>query len=280
MSKTVRPQPGLDPIVTYIPGKPIEDVKRELGLDDVIKLASNENPLGVSPKALAAMREALPNVNLYPDGASYKLRQALADHFGLLMDQVAVGNGADDLILELSMAYIGEGDQVIASYSSFPLYDIYTHAMRGVMIKTPLARGYRIDLDAMAAAITHRTKMIYVCNPNNPTGTIARSRADRHRRGLLRNGRGQRVPGFLLLPSRRRAERLHPANLLQGLWPGGSASRLWIRPSRRCRTAPQDQTGVQRQRSGTGGRARSVGGHGISRALGRDELYRPALPVS
>lgn len=172
MSKTVRPQPGLDPIVTYIPGKPIEDVKRELGLDDVIKLASNENPLGVSPKALAAMREALPNVNLYPDGASYKLRQALADHFGLLMDQVAVGNGADDLILELSMAYIGEGDQVIASYSSFPLYDIYTHAMRGVMIKTPLAPGYRIDLDAMAAAITHRTKMIYVCNPNNPTGTI------------------------------------------------------------------------------------------------------------
>jgi len=118
------------------------------------------------------MREALPNVNLYPDGASYKLRQALADHFGLLMDQVAVGNGADDLILELSMAYIGEGDQVIASYSSFPLYDIYAHAMRGVMIKTPLAPSYRIDLDAMAAAITDRTKMIYVCNPNNPTGTI------------------------------------------------------------------------------------------------------------
>ncbi len=172
MSKTVRPQPGLDPIVTYIPGKPIEDVKRELGLDDVLKLASNENPLGVSPKAFAAMREALPNVNLYPDGASYKLRQALADHFGLLMDQVAVGNGADDLILELSMAYIGEGDQVIASYSSFPLYDIYAHAMRGVMIKTPLAPSYRIDLDAMAAAITDRTKMIYVCNPNNPTGAI------------------------------------------------------------------------------------------------------------
>ena len=175
MSQDVRPQPGLDPIITYVPGKPIEDVKRELGLDDVIKLASNENPLGVSPKALAAMREALANVNLYPDGASYKLRQALADRFGLEMDQVAVGNGADDLILELAMAYINEGDQVITSYSSFPMYDIYTHAMRGVMIKTPLAPGYRIDLPAMADAITDRTKMIYVCNPNNPTGTIVAS---------------------------------------------------------------------------------------------------------
>jgi len=172
MSKTVRPQRGLDPIKTYVPGKPIEDVKRELGIDDVIKLASNENPYGVSPKALTAMQEALTHVNLYPDGASYKLRTALAEHFGLEIDQVAVGSGADDLILEISMAYLDQGDEVIGSRSSFPVYDVYSHVMRATQVKTPLAPGYRVDLAAMISAITDRTKLIYVCNPNNPTGTI------------------------------------------------------------------------------------------------------------
>ena len=172
MLNTVRPQRGLDPIETYVPGKPIEDVKRELGIDDVIKLASNENPNGVSPKALSAMREALASVNLYPDGGSYKLRTALAEHFGLEMDQVAVGSGADDLILEISMAYLDQGDEVIGSRSSFPMYDIYAHVMRATPVKTPLAPGYRVDLAAMISAITDRTKLMYVCNPNNPTGTI------------------------------------------------------------------------------------------------------------
>ncbi len=172
---SVRPQRGLDEVKAYVPGKPIGEVKREYGLTDVIKLASNENPLGVSPLALEAMRETLPQANVYPDGASYDLRTALAEHFGFPLGHVTVGNGADDLILQLSMAFLDDGDEVIASRSSFPIYDVYTHAMRARMIKTPLAQGYRIDLEAMADAVTDRTRVIYVCNPNNPTGTIVSS---------------------------------------------------------------------------------------------------------
>ncbi len=172
MSKTVRPQRGLDAVRPYVPGKPIEEVMREQGIDDVVKLASNENPLGVSPKALAAMREALEHVNLYPDSASHDLRSAIAERFGLSIDRVAVGGGADDLILELAMAYLEDDDEVVISRSSFPVYDIYVAAMRAKLVKTPLAPGYRIDLSAMADAITDRTKIVVVCNPNNPTGTI------------------------------------------------------------------------------------------------------------
>jgi len=172
MSKTVRPQRGLEAIRPYVPGKPIEEVVREHGIDDVAKLASNENPLGVSPKALAAMREALDHVNLYPDTASFDLRAAIAEHFNLSIEQVAVGGGADDLILELAMAYLEDDDEVVISRSSFPVYDIYVAAMRAKLIKTSLAPGYRIDLGAMAEAITDRTKIVVVCNPNNPTGTI------------------------------------------------------------------------------------------------------------
>ncbi len=168
----LQPQRGLDGIRTYVPGKPLSELERELGIHDAIKLASNENPYGVSPKALAAMERALASGNIYPDGANYDLRLAVARHFGFEIEQVAVGNGADDLILELSMAYLDDGDEVIVSRSSFPIYDIYTHAMRAKLIKTPLAAGYRIDLNAMAGAITARTRIIYVCNPNNPTGTM------------------------------------------------------------------------------------------------------------
>jgi histidinol-phosphate aminotransferase len=172
MSKTVRPQRGLEAVRPYVPGKPIEEVIREQGVDDVVKLASNENPLGVSPKALSAMREALEHVNLYPDSASHDLRAAIAERFGLSIDRVAVGGGADDLILELAMAYLEDGDEVVISRSSFPVYDIYVAAMRAKLVKTPLASGYRVDLDATADAITDRTKIVVVCNPNNPTGTI------------------------------------------------------------------------------------------------------------
>ena len=172
MSRGIHQQYGLDSIKAYVPGKPIEDVKREYGLDDVIKLASNENPFGVSPKALAAMEAAMCRLNQYPDSAGYEFRSALAKHFNVDMSQVAIGNGADDLILELSMAYLEDGDEVVASESSFPMYEMYASAMRARMIKTPLTDDLGIDLDAMAEAITDRTKIVYVCNPNNPTGTI------------------------------------------------------------------------------------------------------------
>ena len=176
MSERPCPQRGRDRIRPYGPGKPIDEVKREYGIEDVVKLASNENPLGVSPKALDAMNEALPHLNLYPDSASYDLRQSLAAHLGFPMGQIAVGNGADDLIFQISMAYFEDGDEVIVSRSSFPMYDVYIHAMRAVVVKTPLAQDYRIDLRAMADAINERTKLVHVCNPNNPTGTIVLAR--------------------------------------------------------------------------------------------------------
>jgi histidinol-phosphate aminotransferase len=174
MTSLVKPQPGLDAIKPYIPGKPISEVQREYGLRDVVKMASNENPTGPSPKAMLAAQEALCRVNLYPDGQSYYLRQALADKLKLDPAQVVVGNGADGIIMQTCLAYLDGGDQVIVSRSSFPIYDIYTHVMRATLIKTPL-REYRLDLDAMARAITDKTKMVFICNPNNPTGTMVTS---------------------------------------------------------------------------------------------------------
>jgi histidinol-phosphate aminotransferase len=173
MTEAVRPQRGLEKVCPYVPGKPIDEVKREYGLDDIIKLASNENPLGPSPKAVEAVTAALSRLHLYPDGRSHDLRRALARRFDVGFAQVAVGNGADDLILQLSMAFLEDEDEVVVSRSSFAMYDTYAHAMRARLIKTPLAAGYRIDLEAMADAITERTKIVYVCNPNNPTGTMS-----------------------------------------------------------------------------------------------------------
>lgn len=171
MTSLVKPQSGLDDISTYVPGKPVEEVQRELGLADVIKLASNENPQAPAPKAVAAIQAAVAKLNFYPDGASHELRRALAAHLGVRPDQVAVGNGADGLIMETCMAYLEDGDEVIVSRSSFPVYDVYASAMRARVVKTPL-RDYGLDLQAMAAAVKPRTKLIFVCNPNNPTGTL------------------------------------------------------------------------------------------------------------
>ena len=171
MTTLVKPQHALDAIKLYVPGKPIEEVKREFGLTDVIKLASNENPLGASPKVLAALHTALDEINYYPDAQSYYLREALNRRLGLPADQIALGNGADGLIREVCVAYLEEGDEVIVSRSSFPVYDVSTQVMGGRLIKTEL-KSNGLDLAAMAAAITPRTKVIFVCNPNNPTGTI------------------------------------------------------------------------------------------------------------
>jgi len=171
MTTRVKHQRGLDVIRPYVPGTPIEEVQREYGLEDVIKLASNENPLGTSPKALAAMERVLPRLNFYPDGQSYYLRHALAEYLGVEPQQVTVGNGADGIIMQTCMAYLEEDSEVIVSRSSFPVYDLFTHAMRATLIKTPL-KGYGLDLDAMAQAITGRTRLVFVCNPNNPTGMI------------------------------------------------------------------------------------------------------------
>jgi histidinol-phosphate aminotransferase len=171
MTTKVKPQPGLERMKPYVPGTPIEDVQRQFGLEDVIKLASNENPWGTSPKAVEAIHQAASLLNFYPDAQCYALRYALAEHLQVDPAQLFVGNGADGVIAQICMSYLCQDCEVIVSKSSFPVYDRFTHIMRADLIKTPL-RSYGLDLEAMAGAITERTALIFVCNPNNPTGTI------------------------------------------------------------------------------------------------------------
>ncbi|MBN1873084.1 MAG: histidinol-phosphate transaminase [Anaerolineae bacterium] len=168
---SIKPQRGLGAMEPYAPGKSIEAVQREYGLEDIIKLASNENPLGPSPKAVAAIQDALSQLNLYPDSQSCVLRETIAHSLGFDPIQIAVGNGADDIIQQVCLAYLDENSEVLVSRSSFPVYDKFVHTMRATLVKTPL-RDYRLDLEAMADAITAKTKLVFVCNPNNPTGTI------------------------------------------------------------------------------------------------------------
>ena len=170
MMVKINPQGGLDLIPAYRPGLQIEEIQREYGITDVIKLASNENPLGVSPKAVEAMENIVRKVNLYPDGQSFSLRNSLAKHLHVLPEQVMVGNGEDGLILEICLSFLDETSEAIVSRSSFPVYDIYIRTMRAKLVKTPL-HEFKLDLQAMADAVNDNTKLIFVCNPNNPTGT-------------------------------------------------------------------------------------------------------------
>jgi histidinol-phosphate aminotransferase len=171
MTTTIKPQSGLAAIRPYVPGKPAEELQRERGLTDIVKLASNENPLGVSPMVLAALRDGLTHLNIYPDPQAYGLRRAIAAQAGVDPEMVRVGNGADGLIRELCISYLEDGDEVLTSCSTFPVYDISAAVMRARLVKTPL-RDLCLDLRAMAAAITERTKIIFICNPNNPTSTM------------------------------------------------------------------------------------------------------------
>ncbi len=163
-------QRGLDDVKPVAPPT-AEEIERKYGVKNVIKLSSNENPLGPSPKAVAAIEKVLSELHLYPDSQSYYLRQALATHLNVSSEQVIMGNGADGIIRRTCMAYLDEGDEVIVSQSSFSVYDRFTLTMRATLVKTPL-KDYCLDLDAMAAAITDKTRLIFVCNPNNPTATI------------------------------------------------------------------------------------------------------------
>lgn len=156
----------------YEPGKPIEDVARELGLDPagIIKLASNENPFGPSPRAVAAAKQALEHGELYPDGGCFALRQKLAAVRGLDANQLVVGNGSNEIIELLGHALLRPGDEVVMGAPAFVVYKLVTLLFGAKPVEVPLNR-HRHDLAAMAAAITPRTKLVCVCSPNNPTGT-------------------------------------------------------------------------------------------------------------
>jgi histidinol-phosphate aminotransferase len=154
----------------YVPGKPVEEVERELKLR-AVKLASNENPLGPSPRAVEAARRALANANRYPDGGGHYLREQLAGRLGMRMENVLLGCGSTELIDLAARTLLDHGDEGATSAGSFPMYYISVRAAGARLVEVP-QRGYAFDLEALARAITPRTKIVYLANPNNPTGTL------------------------------------------------------------------------------------------------------------
>jgi histidinol-phosphate aminotransferase len=158
-------------IAPYEPGKPIEELERELGIAHPIKLASNENPLPPSDRVQRAIIGALGALNRYPDGSGFYLRQALAKRHGVGQDQVLLGNGSNELIELLVRTFLKPGDEAVVPHPSFPFYPMIVQAAGGVRVMVML-KDYRLDLDAMARAITPLTKVVFIANPNNPTGTI------------------------------------------------------------------------------------------------------------
>ncbi|TDI13107.1 MAG: histidinol-phosphate transaminase [Acidobacteria bacterium] len=154
----------------YEPGKPVEEVERELGLSNTIKLASNENPLGPSPLAVKALQRAIATANRYPDGGGYYLCHALAERNGVSADQIVLGNGSTELVEILARSYLGHDGNAVISEQAFIMYQIAVQAVNGNAIMVPM-KGRTHDLDAMARAVNGKTRLIFVANPNNPTGT-------------------------------------------------------------------------------------------------------------
>jgi histidinol-phosphate aminotransferase len=166
--------PFLKTLPTYQPGRPIEEVARELNLPaaSIIKVASNENPFGPSPLAIAAMQKALPGLNLYPDGNAFCLKQKLAEKLGIETSNLILGNGSNEIIEFVAHALLAPGADVIVSQFCFAIYPIVAK-MFGANVITVPAKDYGHDLPAMLKAITNRARIVFVANPNNPTGTLA-----------------------------------------------------------------------------------------------------------
>jgi len=161
---------GVQQLKPYQPGKPVEELQRELGLHDVVKLASNENPLGPSHRALEAARRSLDQIHLYPDGAGFELKGALADSLGVNADRITLGNGSNDVLELVARAYLQPGDEAVFSEYAFAVYPLVTLACSAKPVAVT-SHLYGHDLAAMADAITDRTRVVFLANPNNPTGT-------------------------------------------------------------------------------------------------------------
>jgi histidinol-phosphate aminotransferase len=157
-------------IASYLPGKSIEEVQKEYGTKRWVKLASNENVLGPSPKAIEAVRKELSKIHLYPEGPCSILRQAIGQKLSLPEERVVISNGADNLILMIACAFINEGDEVIMADPTFSVYTNVTQIMGGRPVRVKLA-GFTHDLEGMLRRVNRKTKLVFVCNPNNPTGT-------------------------------------------------------------------------------------------------------------
>lgn len=170
MSCDAQVLPHVGALTPYQPGKPVEELQRELGLTRISKLASNENPLGCSPRVVEAFHEQPVDIARYPDGAGYALKQAIAERFSIPADGLVLGNGSNDVLELIARTFAGPGDEVIFSQYAFAVYPISAQAIGATGIAVP-AKDYGHDLNAMAAAVTERTKLIFIANPNNPTGT-------------------------------------------------------------------------------------------------------------
>ena len=164
-------KPHIRELEPYRGGKPIEELERELGITDSIKLASNECPEGPSETVLCALRDALAGLHRYPDGDSYLLRRALAEHHAVSGDQVFLGAGSDEILEVLVKCFLGPGDEAVFGWPSFAMYPIVTRGMGGSCVQVPLDAEFRADVDRLLEAVTTRTRLLFLSNPNNPTGT-------------------------------------------------------------------------------------------------------------
>ncbi|MFH1115907.1 MAG: histidinol-phosphate transaminase [Pseudomonadota bacterium] len=158
-------------IPPYVPGKPVEELQRELGVEQAVKMASNENPLGPSPLALKAAREHLQRAHVYPESSAPRLREALANKAGLSADSVILGNGSDEIMQFAAHVFLRPGDEAVMGANAFSMYRIVVEAFGGIAVRVPLKRR-AYDLGAMADAVTERTRLVFLAVPNSPTGTI------------------------------------------------------------------------------------------------------------
>jgi histidinol-phosphate aminotransferase len=164
-------KPWVEKLQPYVPGKPIEELERELGVAGAVKLASNENPLGPSPRAVEAIWNTAERVHRYPDGACFRLREALSRRLGVAAEQLVFGTGCDEILELLAKCFLGPSDEVVFAWPSFAMYPIVAQGMGATAVRIPLDGELVHDLRAMRGAVTSRTRLVIVCNPNNPTGT-------------------------------------------------------------------------------------------------------------
>ncbi len=183
MRRLVRP--NILDIKNYVPGKPIEEVQREFGLKDVIKLASNENCFGPSPMAVAGVRSAMRNINRYPDSASFYLKKKLADFLKVGENNIIFGNGSDEVICMAIRTFAADGDEIVIARPTFLIYEIASQAQNAAIKLVPMTGDLKYDLPRMKKAITDKTKLVFIANPDNPTGTyVTKKELDEFLRGL------------------------------------------------------------------------------------------------
>ena len=261
-------RPALAGLVPYEPGKPVEEVQRELGLERVVKLASNEGPYGPFPSAQEAMARAALELNRYPDGGAYRLRKALAERHGVRFEEVTVCAGADAVIGFTVQATLDPGDEIVTGWPSFASYVLDPLKVGAVPVQVPL-REERLDLDAMLDAIGPRTKLVFIAAPNNPTGTTSTreeldayfARVPAHvltvaRPGLLRVHRRPRLPRRDRGVREGRAPRARAADVLEDLRARRVARRLRGRAGGGRDGDREGAARLRRELGRPGGRAR------------------------